>query len=141
MGKGYQIDFLSEDLQIKEFLVKINKPVNQNCSKLNFAPYSKNTVASCSRERIINGDACKVQKAVPTKCLQSQIFRRSCFMRHIPSAERGLLFNDQLESPTWNPGLEKEDCRTTEQHPQWPLANCSLSGNRSMCVDPIALRS
>lgn len=41
MGKGYQIDFLSEDLQIKEFLVKINKPVNQNSSKLNFAPYYK----------------------------------------------------------------------------------------------------
>jgi hypothetical protein len=26
MGKGYQIDFLSEEFQIKEFLVKINKP-------------------------------------------------------------------------------------------------------------------
>lgn len=39
MGKGYQIDFLTEDFQIKEFLVKINKLVNQNRSRLIFAPY------------------------------------------------------------------------------------------------------
>lgn len=41
MGKGYQIDFLNEEFQIKKSLVKINKPVNQNSSNLIFAPYKE----------------------------------------------------------------------------------------------------
>lgn len=38
MGKCYEIDFLSEEFQVKEFLVKINKLVYQNRSRLIFAP-------------------------------------------------------------------------------------------------------
>lgn len=51
MGKCYQIDFLSEEFQIKEFLVKVNKPVNQNRFRLIFAPYKDYSYKLLERER------------------------------------------------------------------------------------------
>lgn len=50
MGKGNQIDFVSEEFQIKEFVVKINKLVNQNRSRLIFASYRDHSYKLLERE-------------------------------------------------------------------------------------------
>lgn len=84
MGKCYEIDFLSEEFQIKEFLVKINKLVYQNRSRLIFAPCKDYKLL----ESIINRDVCKAQKAVSAKCLQSQIFKSLFPVWHVCLVEK-----------------------------------------------------
>lgn len=50
MDKGYQIDFLREEFQIKAFLVEINNQVNQKSFKLTFAPYKDYSYKLLQRE-------------------------------------------------------------------------------------------
>lgn len=53
MGKGDQIDFLSGEFHIKEFLVKINKLVNHPKSRLLLAPHK--TALTGTARNVIEG--------------------------------------------------------------------------------------